>query len=250
VLALMRKNNTKQTMLENLRYCRDADIWLHCFLFFGFPGETNADAEETYRFVLDNADIISSFGSARFVLEHNAPIYHHLEDFGLRIRPRTAQDIDVYYEFDADHEVGPAEAERWRQDLNEAAMAIPKYTAVGWVPRELHLCLLSGMTIDELLTVGQQVRSAKGGVLPGTPLADVIALTHPRPDGPGCSVNLMNGTVLELRPSAAEVTQFCLDRGLTSADVDRLSHLLWSHLLGDRADLDIEAASLPVPAPL
>ncbi|MBL7259750.1 B12-binding domain-containing radical SAM protein [Paractinoplanes lichenicola] len=251
VLALMKKNNTKETMLNNLRYCKDADIWLHCFLFFGFPGETESDAKETFDFVIENADVISSFGSATFVLEHNAPIYHHVEDFGIRIRGQTARDIDVYYEFDADHEVHGAAAERWRLRLNEAALDVPKYTAVGWVPRELHLCLLSEMTIDELLTTGQAVRDSAGGVPADTPLSGMFSLVRPHPDSPACLVNLLTGQVIQLGAEATAVTEFCLQHNLTSMEIAGISQLLWDRLYGeDEAHQDVEAASHPLPAPL
>src|ERR1700730_12114114 len=38
VLKLMRKNNNIETVLINLTDATAARIWMHCFLFFGFPG--------------------------------------------------------------------------------------------------------------------------------------------------------------------------------------------------------------------
>lgn len=251
VLALMKKNNTKETMLNNLRYCRNADIWLHNFLFFGFPGETEEDAQETFDFIVENSDLISSFGTATFVLEHNAPIYRHVEDFGIRILQRTANDIDVYYQFESDHENQHSDAERWRLKLNEAALTIPKYTAVGWVPRELQLCLLSEMTIDELLAAGAEVRDSPGGILATTPTSDVLTLTPAGTEGAVCAVNLLSGQVLRLTPLAAALSDYCAAENLSLGEVADLSDLLWAHLFGeDEETFDVEAASHPLPAPL
>src|SRR5438034_7976019 len=68
VLALMKKNCKRSTILANLTDAKEAGIWMHCFLFFGFPGETESEARETYDFVLDHADIIGSFGAGTFSL--------------------------------------------------------------------------------------------------------------------------------------------------------------------------------------
>ncbi len=249
VLELMRKNNTQQTMIANLRACREADIWLHCFLFFGFPGETEADARQTYEFVLDHRDIISSFGSATFVLEHNAPIYHHLSDFGISIRPRSARDIDVYYEFDSEHASGPDQAEQWRVRLNTAAARIPEFTAVGWVPRELHLYMLADLTIEQLLATGARIRDYPAGIRPTVPISEVITLAWV--GGTASAVNLLTGQVVQLSPAAASATGACLSEGFSSAEVAALSPLLWEKLFGEESDeLALEATSQPVPAPL
>jgi hypothetical protein len=250
VLALMEKNNTRETMVNNLRFARDNDIWLHCFIFFGFPGETAADAKQTYDFVVDNVDIISSFGTATFVLEHNAPIYHHVEDFGIRIRRRSARDMDVYYEFDSDHEIGPEQAENWRLALNAAAMKIPRYTAVGWVPRELQLCMLAEMTVDDLLATGTRVRRQPAGIPPATPIPRVLALAPG--DGHHATtwaVNLLTGQVVGLSHAAAEVVALCQEHGYTTGQVMDLSILLWERLFAEGQDSGIEAVSQPVPAP-
>ena len=87
----MKKQNTQKTMLSNLRDATESGIWMHCFVFFGFPGETATDAAETMRFVSDNADIISSFGCGTFSLEHNAPMWKHPDRFPIQILEREAQ---------------------------------------------------------------------------------------------------------------------------------------------------------------
>lgn len=63
-------------MVSNLRAGHDAGIWNHTFVFFGFPTETESEAEETIQFLLRHADIIHSEGTGTFSFEHNAPISH------------------------------------------------------------------------------------------------------------------------------------------------------------------------------
>jgi radical SAM superfamily enzyme YgiQ (UPF0313 family) len=81
VLTLMKKPNKKETIIRNLRDSKNAHIWMHCFLFFGFPGENESDAKETYEFITEYSDIIGSFGCGSFSLEHNAPIFRTSRTF-------------------------------------------------------------------------------------------------------------------------------------------------------------------------
>ena len=159
VLRLMKKNNKKETMVTNLREATNAGIWMHTFLFFGFPGETHTDAQETYDFVLSNFDIIGSIGCGTFSLEHNAPIFHHLEDFGVEIEPNRRNDIDVYYNYQVTDGITSKEAKEWFDKLTSAVAKIPKYFAATWVPREHLLVLLSQMSPQELVETSKTIRN-------------------------------------------------------------------------------------------
>ncbi|HLH72940.1 MAG TPA: radical SAM protein, partial [Chloroflexota bacterium] len=69
----------KGTRLENirriLRDSHDVGIWNHTFFFFGFPGETLDDAQETVNFVFENGELINSASMGTFLLERYAPAF-------------------------------------------------------------------------------------------------------------------------------------------------------------------------------
>lgn len=250
VLRLMKKNNKKETIERNLRDATTSGIWMHCFLFFGFPGEREVDAQETYDFVLSNSDIISSFGSATFVLEHNAPIYHHTGDFGLQLRPSHNGNVDVYYQYDIAEGIGPERALEWMNKINDATLDIPSYNATGWIPRELQLCLLSVMTPQELVNEGLAIRNFSG--IPRR--ATLAQLTSRVPDPRGGTgrvvVNRVNGRVLAINGKAAELFDFCYDHDLALEEIEKRAPIIFERLSTSSGKLTSDAVMLPVHAPL
>ena len=164
VLELMRKNCTQETMLANLSSARNAGVWIHCFLFFGFPGETDDDAQVTYDFIMDNRDVIPSIGCGTFALEHNAPIFLHLHDFGVRVLESADDSIDVYYRYEVEGGLSSTDAEQWAQRLNDDSHNNTSYQATNWIPRELLLILLRNSSIDEVLTQAMEL-SYQGDLL-------------------------------------------------------------------------------------
>jgi hypothetical protein len=249
VLTLMKKNNTREVMSRNLADATAAGIWMHCFLFFGFPGETERDARETYQYIIDNSDIISSFGTATFALEHNAPIFRHLEDFGLQLHPTASKDIDVYYKYDVSEGVTASRAEEWMHRLNEAALGIPKYNAAGWVPREIQLCLLSAMPPAELVERGLQLRE-HGGLPQKMSLSQMITLRDHSSSGARVVVNRLNGRVLVAHGKAREALEASCDYMLPLSELRVAGRLLFDALAYRDGYLEAEATALPVPAPL
>lgn len=209
VLDLMRKRSKRETIVANLTEATQAGIWMHCFLFFGFPGETDAEAQETYDFILQNAEIVSSFGGDTFSLEHNAPIFHHLEDFGVRLDVTSRNNIDVYYGYEVDRGVSAARALEWHKQLNVAARHIDSYNAVTWVPRELLLCMLSRMTPEELCRVGLMMREC-GGMPATTRLQEIIIrIAHQTQPDTDVVVNRLNGRAVLLKGPAARLFDLC-----------------------------------------
>ncbi|HET9660117.1 MAG TPA: radical SAM protein, partial [Thermomicrobiales bacterium] len=249
VLSLMHKNNTKETMIRNLSDATSAGIWMHNFLFFGFPGETDEDAQETYDFVLTNSDIISSFGTAVFVLEHNAPIFHHLRDFGVEIRPSALDDVDVYYEFDLTSGIAPPRAREWMRKLNNAALDIPSYNAAGWVPRELQLCLLSIMPPGELVDRGLSIRRF-GGLPPGATLPDIVSWEATPNEDTGVAINRVNGRTVQVTGASASLLELCHSKEVSLVDMKAAAPAFFDHLVFPSARLTSEAVMSPVPAPL
>jgi anaerobic magnesium-protoporphyrin IX monomethyl ester cyclase len=176
VLTLMKKRATQAEIIGNLRSATDAGIWTHCFLFFGFPGESNSDAQATYDFVMTNSNIIGSFGGGTFVLEHNAPIQTHPEAFGVTIvEDRQRSDTSVYYDYTVSSGISQTQAAEWCERLTADSMAIDKYRSTGWIPREFMLCLISKMTASELVQEALEI-DRNGGIPPMATLRDVANL--------------------------------------------------------------------------
>lgn len=230
VLGLMKKNCKRQTIVANLRDATEAGIWMHCFLFFGFPGETESEAEETYNFVLSHADIIGSFGAGTFSLEHNAPIFRHYQDFGVSLRVLRKSDVDVYYDYNVVKGICADRALEWQRRLTIATAGVPNYIAAKWVPRELLLCMLSTMTSDVLREIGLQLRQA-GGVPCRASLPAVAIRTHRQTeDGSRLVVNRLNGRTLILRGAAARLFDVCFDHSVELGDIRSAAPLLYEKL--------------------
>jgi hypothetical protein len=231
VLSLMKKNCKRETIIRNLTDATTAGIWMHCFLFFGFPGETDEEANETYEFILNHPDIVSSFGAGTFSLEHNAPIFHHYRDFNVQLKRGGENNVDVYYEYDVPDGISAARALEWQQQLTRATADIPNYIAARWVPRELLLCMLSSMTPTELLNVGLGMREA-GGLPEEAVLADIATRADPSSDPQArMIINRLNGRALVLRNAAKTLFDLCYDERVTVEQIRRMAPMLYDKLV-------------------
>ncbi len=99
VLNLMDKHVKKSVIENNLREAAKAGIWNHVMAFYGFPGETRAEAEETRQFLLDNKQHIHSVELFYFVAYRHTPIVRNPEKFGITIHTQEDYDLplDFYY---------------------------------------------------------------------------------------------------------------------------------------------------------
>ncbi|WP_380279209.1 B12-binding domain-containing radical SAM protein [Kitasatospora purpeofusca] len=248
VLELMRKNTRREVMVRNLSDATLAGIWMHCFLFFGFPGETEADARETFDFVLENPDIVGSFGAGTFSLEHNAPIFRHLEDFGLRLKRAADEDIDVYYDYEVAEGLTPERAEEWVRELDGAAADIPGYYSASWIPRELLLGLLSRMGPAELVERGTEIRRDAG--FPAAVPLRHVASRSPHPDRPDQSIaiNRINGNVLLVGGGTRPLLDACLESDLDLDTLRALAPVLFDRLCPQKPPAAAPAAPAAAPA--
>lgn len=105
ILSLIDKGcdqSTEKLVLEN---SARAGIWNHLYLFFGFPTEERAEAEETIRFTLENGEvgsgIIHSVGQSIFTLEKDSAVYHNPARFKIdRILHDPARDMAIIFDFE------------------------------------------------------------------------------------------------------------------------------------------------------
>ncbi len=161
VQAHMQKRNLQATMLSNLRGAHDAGLWNHTFNFFGFPTETEAEAQETINFLLRNADIIHSEGTGTFSFEHNAPIHHDPARFGIaEVVEKPKRIFELYYDYQTSEGLDAGGATRALDRFTEMKTAAGLYQTGRWIPREYLLLLLSHHPRDALRAELAQVESA------------------------------------------------------------------------------------------
>ncbi|HEY6083903.1 MAG TPA: radical SAM protein, partial [Nitrospira sp.] len=83
VLQLMDKATTTEIMTKHLKFTAEAGIWNHCMGFFGFPGETRAEAWQSVQFLEQNKDYVHSLGFGTFDLGRHNPVAKHPERWGV-----------------------------------------------------------------------------------------------------------------------------------------------------------------------
>jgi len=99
VLNLMDKHVKQSVIVNNLREAAKVGIWNHVMAFYGFPGETREEAEETRQFLLDNKQHIHSVELFYFVAYRHTPMVRSPEKFGITIHKQEEYDLplDYYY---------------------------------------------------------------------------------------------------------------------------------------------------------
>ena len=99
VLNLMDKHVKQSVIVNNLREAAKVGIWNHVMAFYGFPGETREEAEETRQFLLNNKENINSVELFYFVAYRHTPMVRSPEKFGITIHKQEEYDLplDYYY---------------------------------------------------------------------------------------------------------------------------------------------------------
>lgn len=106
VLELMDKHVKKSVIEHNLKEAAKAGIWNHVMAFYGFPGETRREAEETRQFILDNREHIHSVELFYFVAYRHTPIVRNPEKFGITIHKQEEYDLPLDYYYTLNEPVG------------------------------------------------------------------------------------------------------------------------------------------------
>ncbi len=99
VLKLMDKATHVDAIQTNLAMSAKFGIWNHIMGFFGFPGETSEEAEDSKRFVHANRASIHSLGFMTFVLGKYSPVAMEPEKFGVSCYKNPDWDLALDYYF-------------------------------------------------------------------------------------------------------------------------------------------------------
>jgi radical SAM superfamily enzyme YgiQ (UPF0313 family) len=99
VLKLMDKATKLDAIQTNLRMSSEAGIWNHIMGFFGFPGETKEEAEDSKRFVHNNRAHIHSLGFMTYVLGKYSPVAFEPEKYGVSYYKNPDWDLAMDYYF-------------------------------------------------------------------------------------------------------------------------------------------------------
>ncbi|MEM7030359.1 MAG: radical SAM protein [Chloroflexota bacterium] len=102
---VMIQKMVKGTQLEHmnriLQESAEVGIWNHTFFFFGFPGETIEDAQETVNFVFNHKYHINSAAIGTFLLERYSPAHVFPSTFGIKkIIDHPEKDLAIYYDYE------------------------------------------------------------------------------------------------------------------------------------------------------
>jgi hypothetical protein len=99
VLKCMDKGIQKENVLKICNHCKDAGIWAHLFLIFGFPTETLKEARETMDFILANNDRIRSMSFGSFQLTRHSKVYENPSSFHVsKIFHDNEIDLSLWYD--------------------------------------------------------------------------------------------------------------------------------------------------------
>ena len=119
VLQLMDKATTTEVMTKHLKLTADAGIWNHCMGFFGFPGETRAEAWQSVEFLEQNKNYVHSLGFGTFDLGRHNPVAKHPERWGVTAYKNSDWDLALDYYFTVKSGMSIEEAERVFQEFEQ-----------------------------------------------------------------------------------------------------------------------------------
>jgi anaerobic magnesium-protoporphyrin IX monomethyl ester cyclase len=112
VLKLMDKATTTEIITKHLQLSANAGIWNHCMGFFGFPGETRAEAWSSVEFLEANKHYVHSLGFGTFDLGRHNPVAKNPERFGVTPYKNPEWDLALDYYFTVKEGLSIEEAER------------------------------------------------------------------------------------------------------------------------------------------
>ncbi len=155
IMNRMVKGTKLEHMHRILRESAEAGIWNHTFFFFGFPGETINDAQQTVNFLYEHRDHIHSAALGTFLLEIDAPAHRFPESFGItKVIDPPEKDLAIYFDYEVSEGMDASTAELVETRFMET-MPIKPFPQfyINDVYRFLYACHLSqqGLSLPPLL---------------------------------------------------------------------------------------------------
>lgn len=83
ILKLINKGVDIHKRLDILRAAHDAGIWNFAYIFFGFPSETEEEAQQTIDLICSHTDIINAYGRSVFTLGKHSKIRRNAQELGI-----------------------------------------------------------------------------------------------------------------------------------------------------------------------
>jgi len=112
MIKAMHKGTQPEIMSRILRDSSAAGIWNHAFFFFGFPGETMADAQETVNFLYAHQDALHSASAGTFVLERYSPVHRSPAAYHVaRMDDPPERDLAIDFDYELSQGIGNSLAE-------------------------------------------------------------------------------------------------------------------------------------------
>ena len=103
IIDHMIKGTQLPHMSRILRESAEAGIWNHTFFFFGFPGETIENAQETVNFLYAHKHYINSAAMGTFLMERYSPAHRYPESFHVkRIIEDPSKDLTIYFDYEVE----------------------------------------------------------------------------------------------------------------------------------------------------
>lgn len=103
IMEKMVKGTEVDHMSRILKESSAAGIWNHTFFFFGFPGETLEDAQETVNFLYNHKPHIHSAAMGTFLMERYSPAHRFPEKFGVsKVIEEPHKDLAIYFDYEVE----------------------------------------------------------------------------------------------------------------------------------------------------
>jgi len=101
IIDHMIKGTQLPHMSRILRESSEAGIWNHTFFFFGFPGETIENAQDTVNFLYAHKPYINSAAMGTFLMERYSPAHRYPDSFNVkRIIENPSKDLAIYFDYE------------------------------------------------------------------------------------------------------------------------------------------------------
>ncbi len=113
VMDKMIKGTKLDQMHRILTDSYEAGIWNHTFFFFGFPGETIEDAQQTVNFLYEHKGHVNSAALGTFLMERYSPAHRFPKQFGVsNIIEEEDKDLAIYFDYEVESGIDNDTAER------------------------------------------------------------------------------------------------------------------------------------------